>query len=442
MTTLVLALHFPPLGGGGVQRIVRFVKYAASVGTRVIVVTGPGASSDRWTPEDRTLLERIGSGVEIVRVPTDEPRARTGWARRGERMLGLSSRTDAWWVEAAVDLGRSAGRQADVILAEAVPYATARAAARLSAELGIPWVADLQDPWALDEMWLYPSALHQTADRRRMRKLLTTAATVVMNTPEASHRLVGAFPEFASARVVSIPNAFDSEDFTGPAPALGPNRPFSIVHSGYLHTEFGLQHRKVGRIRRGLGGMPVPGTDFLTRSHWFLVEALERLLRADPSLSDELVVHLAGSLTEVDRQVAARVPVIRLHGYLSHSATVALLRSADLLFLPMQKLPPGVRAGLVPGKTYEYLAARRPILGAVPEGDARELLAESGMASICEPDDVECIAEAIERRLQAWRAGDPPPTPNEELIARYDGTRLASALHEVVTQAGQSAARP
>ena len=186
LTALVLAFHFPPIGGGGVQRMVRFVRYAASAGTRLIVVTGPGRSQDRWAPQDDTLVDQVDGAVEIVRVqmPEPEPRGRIG--RIGERALGLDSRFEDWWVRESVEVGLALGYRADVILGELVPYPTALAAAQLARELDIPWVADLQDPWALDEMWLYPTFAHRMRDRRRMRNLLRTAAAVVMNTPEAA----------------------------------------------------------------------------------------------------------------------------------------------------------------------------------------------------------------------------------------------------------------
>ena len=80
----------------------------------------------------------------------------------------------------------------------------------------------------------------------------------------------------------------------------------------------------------------------------------------------------------------------------------------------------GVRAGLVPGKAYEYLGSGRPILGAVPDGDARELLEETGNAFVCRPADVTRMAELIAQRLEAWRRGEEPPRPRGEVIARYE----------------------
>ena len=108
--------------------------------------------------------------------------------------------------------------------------------------------------------------------------------------------------------------------------------------------------------------MPVPTVDFLTRSHVFLMRAVDEVIRADPSVRGVIELHLVGAVTDADRQAAARYPFVHFHGLKSHAEAVSLLRTADLLFLPMQDLPTGVRAGIVPGKTYEYMASRTPIL--------------------------------------------------------------------------------
>ena len=432
---LFLAYHFPPIGGGGVQRAVKFVRYLGEFGYEPVVVTGPGGASDLWTPEDLTLAAEIPADIEVHRVPGPEPPQSSGWRRRAERLLELRTPFNRWWVEGAVALGRQAGCGSDVVLGELVPYITAEAAARLASEQGKPWVADLQDPWALDEMWLYPSGVHRRLDLRRMRRLLGTADAVIMNTPEAARRIREQIPRLSDKSIFSIPNGFDEADFAGRPPERGDSA-FRIVHTGYLHTELGFKHRRTGRLRRLLGGTPVAGVDFLTRSHVFLLEAVERLLTERPELRGTIEVHLAGVLSEVDREVASRSSAVRLHGYLSHPETIALLRSADLLFLPMQDLPRGTRAGLVPGKTYEYLASGKPILAAVPEGDARDLLAEAGNAFLCWPADAVAMAQIIEAQIERRRAGATPPAPREDVRARYERRRqtadLAAALDHVL----------
>jgi glycosyltransferase involved in cell wall biosynthesis len=107
------------------------------------------------------------------------------------------------------------------------------------------------------------------------------------------------------------------------------------------------------------------------------------------------------------------------------------MQSADLLFLPMQNLPPGIRATIVPGKTYEYLASGSPILAAVPDGDARDILDEAGHALFVRPDDVDGMAKSIRDQIEGWRAGSPPPRPDANVVERYEYGRLADSLAEV-----------
>jgi glycosyltransferase involved in cell wall biosynthesis len=179
-----------------------------------------------------------------------------------------------------------------------------------------------------------------------------------------------------------------------------------------------------------LGGA-MNGVDILTRSHVYILEALGRLIREEPELESVLELHLAGVLSASDREIAGAHRVVRMRGYLSHRDTIALMRSADLLFLPMHNLPHGHPAGIVPGKTYEYLASGRPILAAVPEGDARDLVREVGTGLVCSPDDVEGMAGIIRQQLELWRAGRPSVAPDPAVLARYERRTLTRELASV-----------
>ena len=238
---LVVAYYFPPIGGGGVQRNAKFVRYLPEHGFEPIVITGPGEVTARWSPEDKTLLAEIPSDIDVHRLAGPEPQPSSGLRGKLERKLMLTSASTRWWLEGAVEAARQIG-EVDLVYGSLVPYDTAEAVVKIAEERGVPWVADLQDPWALDEMWLYPTWVHRARDRRRMRRLLGTAAGIVMNTPEAARRLTANFPELTSKVVVSIPNGFDREDFAGTDPERSRDR-FRIVHTGYLHTEQGLRLR-------------------------------------------------------------------------------------------------------------------------------------------------------------------------------------------------------
>jgi glycosyltransferase involved in cell wall biosynthesis len=435
LDVLHIAYYFPPVGGAGAQRSLKFVRYLPESGCRSIVVTGKGVTTGRWTPSDMTLNGEVPDGTLMLRVPEAEPKAPSGWRGRLHRWFRLRSGWSRWWTRGILDL--SAGvTDADVILASASPYDTFEAAATLSRRLGKPWVAGLRDPWALDEMMIYPTGVHRRLEIANMRRLLGTAAAIIMTTPEAARQVAEAFPELAGRPIVSIPNGYDAADFTDDRAAPRDPTKFRIVHTGYLHTELGLQQQRGGRLRRLLGGA-TPGVEILTRSHVYLLQAVDRLLERDPALRDRLELHFAGVLSDIDRELADRSTVSVLHGYLSHADSIALMRSADLLFLPMQNLPPGRRSTTVPGKTYEYLATGRPILAAVPPGDARDILQNVGH-TVCGPDDVAAIADAIADALIDQDSNAPPRELDWDVVHRFERRettrQLAVLLRDVVKQ--------
>ena len=182
-------------------------------------------------------------------------------------------------------------------------------------------------------------------------------------------------------------------------------------------------------MRRLLGG-EARGLDISTRSHLVLLQAVAAALAARPELRTKLEVHLAGVISDADRALLPE-DVVHVHGYLPHAQTIALLRSADLLFLPMHDLPAGVRSRIVPGKTYEYLGAGRPVLGALPDGDARDLLVEAGNAVLCRPGDVDGMARLVLGQVERAERGEPMPAPRPDVLARYERRALTARLAEV-----------
>ncbi len=426
-TALILAYYFPPQGGAGVQRTLKFVQYLPTFGHEPVVVTGPEAAGAEWAPPDESLAAVVPEGTRVYRAAGPEPARRRGWRGRATRWLRLRPPFARWWADAAVEAGRAAAAEVDVdlIYASMSPFETADAAARLARELGKPWIADLRDPWALDDWLVYPTRAHRGLELRRMRAALASADTVVMNTPEATEQVRRHIPELAGKPVVTIPNGFDEADFGGAfVPPTGDA--FRIVHAGFVHVRADSH----ARLARELLGGAVKGLDAGTRSHVYLLQAVRELLARRPDLEGRIEVHLAGILSDADRSVPG-FELVTAHGYLPHDATVELLRSADLLFLPMHDLPEGRRARIVPGKTYEYLAARRPILAAVPDGDVRDLMGEAGNAFVVRPKDVEGMARVIEQQADRVFAGAAVAEPNEEFLRRYERRELTRRLAEV-----------
>jgi hypothetical protein len=444
---LFLAYHFPPRGGAGVQRSVKFVRYLPEFSFSPAVVTGPLPHEER-SPPDPSLAAEVPDSVPVFRIggpcAAALRRGRVGGLRGYYyRLLRVRGPVARAWVDGCVETGRRAAGEvgADLVFATMSPFETAEAGERLARALGIPWVADLRDPWALDEMVVYSTRWHRAAELRRMRRRLSSAARIIMNTPEAARALCERFPEFADGRVTTITNGFDPEDFR--EPAKSPSRDvFRIVHTGHLHLGLARRHARTRVARRILGGELVP-VDVSTRSHLHLIRALERWRLEDPTIAGRVELVLAGAATAEDRSFVERSPVsamVRLTGYLEHAASISLLRSASLLFLPMHRIPEDQRARIVPGKTYEYLAARRPILAAVPAGDAEDFVAASGRGTIVAPGDVEGILAGLKLcHRNHLECADPPA---DDDLRRFERRNLTSQLaHTLRVALGEATCR-
>jgi glycosyltransferase involved in cell wall biosynthesis len=416
---LFLGYYFPPLGGAGVQRNVKFLKHLRDFGYEPVVVAGPADTTLSWAPRDGTLGGDLPPELELIRIAGPEPQVSARWRGRSERWLRRRSPWSRWLRDGLVEAGRAAARECDVIYAGMAPWEAGEAAAILSRETGRPWVADLQDPWALDEWMVFATWLHRNRELARMRRVLGSARAIVLNVPEAAEETRRRFPELAPQVVEPVANGYDADDFAGPEPER--NGVFRIVHTGYAHAGYGRSFRRTRRLRRLLGGMPA-GLDVLTRSHLYLVDAVARL---EPRLRSRVRVHLAGVVEGGERESLPEF--VEVHGYLPHDEAVSLMRSADLLFLPMHDLPAGVRARSIPGKTYEYLASRRPILGALPDGDARDLLVEAGTGLVCRPADSAAMARTIAEQIERPAAG----TLRPEVIERFERRELTRQLAAV-----------
>lgn len=429
---LFIAYHFPPVGGGGVQRSLKFVKYLPHFGFEPLVLTAGEVPSGRWSPRDEALLGDLPPDVRIHRIE-GLPAEQSGgpWERRLRTWSLSRTRFGRAWIDGVLREGeRICSRfRPELIFVTMSPFEGATAAAALARRHRIPWVADLRDPWALDEMQIHPTGLHRHLVRHRMRRTLRDAALVIMNTPEAARRLCHAFPEYQRRRVVSITNGFDAGDYGALTPRRDPER-FRIVHTGSLHTSSGRLTSRRRRLFEALGRIE-SGVDFLTRSHVFLLAALEKWVRRDPGVAARVELVLAGNLTASDRaavEASTIRNVVTFPGHLSHEATRQLQVDANLLFLPMHDLPAGRRATIVPGKTYEYLAAGSPILAAVPEGDARDFITGARAGWCCGPAHVDGMLRVLDRRFEAWHHGVPAPPVDATFVAQFERRRLCERL--------------
>ncbi|MCA8960437.1 MAG: glycosyltransferase [Planctomycetes bacterium] len=426
---LIVSYFFPPDGGPGTQRTAKFCKHLIEFGWSPIVITRtPRKSRGRWEPEDATLLGDVGENTRVLRVADpDDP--------------------STPWLDAARDAALAAveAHRPDVALITMSPFELTRVGDAILERTDIPVVYDLRDPWALDGWRLYATRRQWVADLRRMREALASASGVVANTPESKRAFLAEVPGLADERVTVINNGFDPEDFDLSMGPLESDRLW-IVHTGTLHSRTLYEYQGLkGRLKRLRHFRPEP-IDTSGRTPLHLLRALRWLRETSHPLADRFRVALVG-LKDPETERCVResgvAEMVRIEGYLSHRESVAWLRRAHALFLPLHGFPPGEdtrRSLIVPGKVYEYLAARRPILACLPPGDAREIVEESGNAFIADPVDARSIADALVALAEdVERRGierELPPT-----LLRYERGRLTEKLAQFLTRIAERPAR-
>lgn len=426
---IIVSYYFPPDGGAGTQRAAKFCKYLPTFGWTPVVVTRAGDSGGRWAPPDPSLTADIGPCTQVIRVAV--PDRRSGPARCGPCV----DRCQPWVgsaYEQVAEIVRSWG--ADAVLITMSPFSLAHLGNALVRDSHVPVVLDLRDPWALDGWPMYPTRWHWLRDRRLMRRSLAGAAGVVMNTPEARRAVLEDVRGLDPDRVTAIPNGFDADDLGRWEPHDRDGR-FLIVHAGSLHSYVLYPSRRLSdRVKRLVKYRPEPIRPE-GRTLYYLLRAIQRLRAVGHPVGERALVTLVGDVDDQTRQSirdAGMESAVQLLGYLPHKESVRWLSRADALFLPLHGLPAGRRSRIVPGKTYEYLAAGRPILGCLPAGDARDLVQACGgfCADPCDPEE---IAAALER-IHDSAADRPRAVPQPDWLTRFERRSLTGHLAMFLTR--------
>ena len=436
---LMLACSYPPVYGGHTERSVKFVKYLPDHGWTPVVITksAPGNGSGKGA---KVGAERVVRTPDILVRVRERARTREGAVGHGDggektaQAMPLGRRlkrlafdlADKWLVVPDWQVGWAATAfapslrilrrgEADVIYSTSPPASSHLLGLALKRATGKPWVMDYRDPWTFEPVnkQLRRPGFRLSLERRLEWLCVAGADAVIANTPRAERRFKALYPRFAGKFRV-ITNGFDGEELEraasspgGPTPWKSPgDGVFVISHAGDFY-----------RFRQG------------DRTPHSLLNALKDLLDEGIISPETCRVILAGELPPVMLRRITRLGLeglIESVGLISHLDATRLMLVSDLLLLFD---PSGDGGTYVRSKLYEYLGGGRPVLGMVPEGASRELLAISGRGLLTSPDDREGIKLAIRRAIEhpappVSRSGfDPSNYDRRELTKR-----LASLL--------------
>ena len=394
MKVLLVTRHFPPGGGGGVQRPLKFATHLPALGieTHVLAPDVPGSLPDgaelelptqAWIHRVRYVGPRAGRPAERLLAKQGLARVGTQAALLGRRLL-VPDENVPWSTFALPIAIRLVRREKiDVVLTTSPPPSLHLLGAAVKRTTGAAWVADLRDPLT--------SHPHRRGYESQLARL-----------KEASVGGVGRLVASQADAIVAASEAIAEE-----ARALEPKGKVVTIANGCDFDDFaGLEHRTSDRLR-----ITHTGHFHGKRDPKPFLQAL-----AESGL-DDVVVRFAGDFRAADREYAESLGLgerVELLGDVSRRRSLELQRDSEALLLLIPESG-GRGRGVLTGKIYEYLAAERPILAVVPpDGAAARLVGDTGSGTVVPPDDVEAMREALLDLRRRWREGSLDDTPLSE----------------------------
>ena len=384
MKVLLVALYFPPAGGGGVQRPLKFATHLPELGieTHVLAPDDP-----KWIHRDDELQPPTLAWVHRVRYvgpkgrrPAEELHGTTGLERvakqaqlAGRRLL-VPDENVSWnltAIPAAIRIVRN--EQIDVVITTSPPNSVHLIGAAVQKATGVKWVADLRD-----SVVAHP--------HRRAESMLVRAK-------ESGDHLVARLVANRADAVVAVSEAIAAE-----VNDRSPAGPVVTIANGSDFDDFvGIEHHRSERFR-----ITHTGSFFGKRDPRPFLSALEA------SGLDDAVVRFLGDFRSSDREWADTLSLgdrLEVIPYAPRRKSLELQRDSEVLLLLIPEAG-GRGKGVLSGKVFEYLAAERPILALVPpDGAAAELIRNANAGVVVAPDDVDGIAAALRELHGRWRSG-------------------------------------
>jgi glycosyltransferase involved in cell wall biosynthesis len=372
---LLVTMYFPPAGGGGVQRPLKLAQYLPPLGieTHVLAPDDP-----KWVHRDAELRLPTQAWVHRARYlgprarkPAEDLRAASGVLERAVVQAQITARRllvpdpSVTWNLTAIPAAIRIARREDIdaVITTSPPPSVHFVGAAVQKATGARWLADLRDPLVAHQHRRSDSLATRArqAATEQVGRLVARQADAISCVSEAiADEVRGLDPR---GIVRTIANGCDFDDFTGLE--YRPARRFRITHTGSF---FGRRD-------------PRP---FLQALHDSRLDAVARFV---------------GDFRSSDREWAESLDLgerLELIDYAPRGESLRLQRDSEALLLLVPEAG-GRGKGVLSGKVFEYLAAGRPILAAVPpDGAAAELIRETGAGVVVAPDDVDGIRRALE----------------------------------------------
>ncbi|WP_375240578.1 glycosyltransferase family 4 protein [Polaribacter sp.] len=416
MKVLIITYYWPPAGGSGVQRWLKFVKYLQNFDIEPIVYTVDNAN---YPKEDKTLLNEVPKNIKILKQPIWEPTDLLFWKKNNKQKKGVSNVSNGgflsfvrgnffipdpkvFWVNSSVKYLQKIidSSEIDVIISTGPPHSMHLIAQKLHQKNNLKWIADFRDPWS---NLYYNKDFNQLSFAKnkniKLEKSVLKNADCILT---VSNTLKKEFLKTAK-RVEVITNGFDDEVVTKNIIRL--DKKFTISYIGLLPKQ---------------------------SNPTVLFKVLEKLCLQDSSFKNDLQINFIGDIVNDVKQDIQRFNLsenTKFLGYLPHHKAIEYQKKSQVLLL----LIPNVlnNEGILTGKLFEYLTAKRPILAIGPEkGDLATILEETNAGKIVNFDNEIKLSEEIKSLYNDFKNNKLLVTSSD--IKKYHRKELTKNLASIL----------
>jgi len=378
LKVLIITYYWPPSGGSGVQRWLKFVKYLQDFGITPVVYT---VDNPDYAIEDSSLVQEVPKGIEVLKQPIWEPyklanlfnkgkatKTSAGFLATKQSVFGkLSTYVRAnyfipdarmFWIKPSIQFLEKYlnDNSVDAVITTGPPHSLHKIGLGLKKRLNVNWIADFRDPWTeIDYFHQLPLTNKAIKKHQSQEKEVLTKADVVLVVGPTMRMNYLKFNKNTHV----ITNGYDGE-ISGKSEVL--DSKFSITHIGLMNED---------------------------RNPYSLWKVLAELTKVQMGFSDDLEIKLIGKVDPIvlkEIEILGLTPYVKRIDYLPHSEVQKYQRTSQVLLLAVNKVPSA--KGIITGKIFEYLLAKRPILAIGPEdGDLSILLKETKAGSCFDFDN-------------------------------------------------------
>lgn len=422
---LILTYYWPPAGGAGVQRWLKFVKYISQMGFEPHIYTPENPEAPAF---DDSLLKDVPSNAKIIKRSIWEPfsifkkltktkgnfnagflseekKNKENWTEK----LAMFVRANIFIPDAKMFWIRPSTRflkkyiqdeKIEIIISTGPPHSLHLIALKLKRKLDVKWIADFRDPWTNIDFYKDLPTLKSVDKRHHMleKEVLQKADKIIVVGAQMKKEFQELLP---LANIEVITNGFDSE----------------IAQNAILDKKFSILH--VGSINAD-------------RSHESFYKALHDLLRENDVLKEFFELKLVGKVDFTAREYISKYKLeefTKFINYVPYTEISKIQQTARILYLPVNNTPNA--KGILTGKLFEYLAAKRPIIAQGPQdGDLAQILKETNAGFIFNFDDEILIKEEIERQFQLFLKNE--TNFNSQGIEKYSRETLSTELVDIL----------